>query len=87
MLEIRKGQIAREKKQKETDLAVSFVEEQTEEEIRIEILIRKRYSLSQELALQRKKCMGTVDEAEWTAYCNYVTKCIEEARKSVAEEE
>lgn len=81
MLEIRKGNISMEQKQKETDLVLSFVKEQSDEEVRIETLIREKYSLSQELALQRKKCMGTVDEAEWAAYCDYVTKCIEEARK------
>ena len=81
MLEIRKGNITREQKQKETDLVLSFVKEQSDEEVRIETLIREKYSLSQELALQRKKCMGTVDESEWDSYCEYVTKCIEEARK------
>ena len=80
MLIFRKGNIGREKKEKETDLKLSLIEEQTDEEVNIELLIRERYSMSQELALHRKKAMNTVDADEWKEYCDYVEECIEKAR-------
>lgn len=82
MIKIRKGNIGYDKRQKELDAKIFLVEEQSEEEVRIENLIREKYSLSQELALHRKKAMGSAhySKAEWDEYCSYVEECIERAR-------
>lgn len=85
MLNIKRGNIGYERKQRDTDLKLSLVQEATDEEVRIEFLIRDRYSMSQELALHRKKLMGTVPEEEWTTYCDYVEECIERVRKGLEE--
>lgn len=81
MLTIRKGDKGREAKQKEVDSKLHLVEEASEEDTRIELLIRERYSMSMELALHRKKAMGTVDAAEWDAYCEYVQECVDRIKE------
>ena len=63
---------------------VVFADEENEEDAKIVLLIRARYTLSMELALHRKKLVGAVDEDEWNAYQNYVLECIERARASEA---
>lgn len=78
MLKIRKGNAAYDRHQKETDLKVSLIEEQTPEEVAIELLIRERYSMSQELALHRKAIMGNSEE--WDVYCEYVQECVARVR-------
>ena len=80
MVEIRKGNWANEQIQKSKDLKLGLVSEASQEETEIELLIRENYSLSQELALHRKKAMGIVDEAEWDTYVTYVQACIDRAR-------
>lgn len=80
MIEIRKGSWANEQIQKEKDLKIQLVSEASEEETEIELLIREQYSLSQELALHRKKAMGIVDETEWNNYVAYVQECIDRVR-------
>lgn len=80
MIEIRKGSWANEQTQKEKDLKIQLVSEASEEETEIELLIREQYSLSQELALHRKKAMGIVDETEWNDYVAYIQECIDRVR-------
>ena len=79
MLKIKKGNIGFDRHQKETDLKVSLIEEQTQEEVEIELLIRERYSMSQELALHRKAIMGNSEE--WNEYCEYVQSCVKRVRE------
>ena len=80
MIVIRKGRWANEQIQKEKDLKLQLVSEASDEETEIELLIREQYSLSQELALHRKKAMNIVDANEWTAYVTYVQECIDRVR-------
>ena len=79
-MKIRKGNIENEANTKRTAFLSSFVAEQTDEETKIELYIRERYSMSQELALHRKKLMGVLEDGEWDAYCAYIEECIERAR-------
>lgn len=55
----------------------ALIAESSDREVEIELLIRQRYSLSQELALHRKHAMGTLDTETWEAYCGYVQECVE----------
>ena len=80
MIEIRKGNWANQQIQKSKDLKLGLVSEASQEETEIELFIREQYSLSQELALHRKKAMGIVDEAEWNNYVAYVQECIDRVR-------
>ena len=80
MVEITKARWANEQIQKEKDLKLQLVSEATEEETEIELLIRQEYPLSRELALHRKKAMGTLDTDEWDAYVAYVQECIDKVR-------
>ena len=82
MLTIRKGKIGFEMKQKDVDAKLSLVTEATEEEVRIEQLIRERYTMSQECGLHRKQLMGVLPSEEWTEYCNYVEECIGKVRNA-----
>ena len=82
MVEIRKGNWANEQIQKSKDLKLGLVSEASEEETEIELLIRENYSLSQELALHRKKAMGVVDETEWNTYVVFVQECIDRVRNN-----
>ena len=58
------------------------MEEKNEEDAKIEALIRQEggYSMSQELAIHRKRAMGILPDEEWDRYCAYVQECIDEAR-------
>lgn len=80
MVIIKKANISRERKEKEQDLKISLIAESSPEETEIEVLIRRKYSLSQEIALHRKSIMGVCDKSEWDDYCTYVQECIDEAR-------
>jgi len=80
-MKIQKGNLALEMQQKQLSADTMYVKEMSAEDVAIEGLIRKRYSMSMELALHRKKLMGTVDEDEWNEYCEYVEECIEKARE------
>ena len=89
MVEIKHVDLEREYWQKGNDLKVSLIQEASDEEVQIEVLIRERYSMSQELALHRKKAMGikTNDfKAEWDEYVTYVTECVEAVRNRKEEE-
>ena len=70
---------------KNIGLMARFVGEASTEEINIEEEIRKQYSLSQEVALHRKRLMGTATDEEWDAYTAYVEECITKVRERVTE--
>ena len=57
---------------------IALIDERDETEARIVTAIRQRYSLSEELALHRKKAMGTVDATEWDEYCAFVESVVSE---------
>ena len=69
---------------KEIEVRIGLVEEKNEEDAKIEALIRQEggYSMSQELAIHRKKLMGILPDDEWNAYCTYVQACIDKVRES-----
>jgi len=54
---------------------------ESEQDMKIEQLIREKYSLSQEIALHRKKLIDAVEPQEWDDYNNYVIECIAKARE------
>jgi|GEM_PF-5144199 len=58
----------------------ALIAEASEEETRIELLIREKYSMSRETALHRKKLMGILSDEEWDEYTDYVESCIAEVR-------
>lgn len=80
MLKIRKTNKKVDQTLSKLGSQVALVDEKDETEARIVAAIRQRYSLSEELALNRKKNMGTVDPAEWQAFVDYVEECIEAAK-------
>ena len=80
-MKITKGDIARDMQEKKNSADAQFVHEMSEEDQKIQALIRERYSLSQEVALHRKKIMRTVDATEWTDYTHYVEECIAKVRE------
>ena len=80
MIEIIKPNLEQEHRNKVTDLKVFLVEEASDEEVNIELAIREKYSMSQELALHRKKLMGVVEPSEWDEYTAYVQECIDKVR-------
>ena len=80
-MKIEKGNIPQETKTKEVDFISSLVKEATDEDIKINSLIRERYSMSQEMALHRKKIMGIINDDEWNAYAVYIALCIEKVRR------
>lgn len=82
---IKKGNIGYDKRQKEQDLKMSLVQEASDKEIEIELLIREKYSMSQELALHRKKAMGTLEKKVWEDYCKYVEECVERIKNKGAD--
>lgn len=81
MIKIIKPNREQEHRNKVTDLKVFLVEEASEEEVNIELAIREKYSMSQELALHRKKLMGVVEPSEWDEYTAYVQECIDKVRE------
>ena len=62
-------------------LATQLIKDNGEEDIEIELLIRERYSLSNELAIHRKKLLGIIEDEEWEEYNTFVLECIEKARQ------
>ena len=81
MLEIKKPNREQEHRNKMTDLKTQLVQEASDVEVGIELKIREKYSMSQELALHRKMLMGVLDENEWAEYCEYVQKCVNESKE------
>ena len=55
------------------------------EDEQIQALIRRQYSHSKEHAILRQHAMGTLSDEEWREYCEYVEKCIAEAREGTEE--
>lgn len=80
-MKIRKANIETEANTKRAAFLSSLVADQTEEETKIELYIREKYSMSQELALHRKKLMGVLSDDEWNGYVAFVEECIERAKK------
>lgn len=80
MLEIKRIDLAKEHRDKAMDLKTQLIEEASSGEVSIELQIRARYSMSQELSLHRKKLMGKLDDSEWNDYCAFVQKCIDEVK-------
>ena len=63
----------------------ALIAEQTEEKHQINILIRERFSLSQELELHRKKLNGTLPDEEWNDYNTFIEDCIKRVREDEQE--
>ena len=72
----------------ELEVRIGLVEEKNEKDAKIEALIRQEggYSMSQELAIHRKKMMGILPDEEWDRYCAYVQECIGKVRELNPEE-
>ena len=85
-MKIQKGNIGDEMLKKRTSFQASLLADTSEEDIKIEMLIREKYSNSMEIALHRKKLMGVADETEWTSYCAYVQECIDKVREETPDE-
>lgn len=79
---IKKGNVELDMAIKANSAIAGLVAEKSEEDVRIETLIRTRYSMSMETALHRKKLMGILPDAEWNEYCAFVQECIDEARSA-----
>lgn len=77
------------RKAQQLEANVKLVKESSEEDVRIEELIRERYSLSQELAIHRKLLVGvyTANSPEVVEYNSYVVDCINQARTENAPSE
>lgn len=80
-MQLKKKDIEVEMALKEAQVVSSMVKEKTEEDMKINFLIREKYSMSQELALHRKKLLGTATDEEWQEYNDYVEECIVKARE------
>ena len=61
-------------------LKVGLVEEMSDTDLKIEMLIRRKYSMSMETKIHREKLMGKIDDEEWNEYCTFVQECIDEAK-------
>ena len=81
MMKITKGDIQRDMQEKKNSSDAQYVHEMSDEDTKIQALIREKYSLSMEVALHRKKIMRTVEAAEWTEYTHYVEECIAKVRE------
>lgn len=65
----------------EANLRTDLIKEATDLEITIEFYIREKYSLSQEVAIHRKKLLGELTDEEWNEYNDFVKDCIERAKE------
>lgn len=74
---IKKKDIPTEIVGKRNSFLTSLVADSSETDTQIEVLIREKYSLSQEIAIHRKHMMGTLSTDKWTEYCSYVQECID----------
>ena len=81
---IKKGNVAAEMNTKANSAVTGLLAEKSEEDMRIETLIRERFSMSMETALHRKKLMGILPDAEWNKYCTFIQECIDEVRRNNA---
>ena len=80
-MNIKKGNVEQEMQTKKNSSISQLVAEASEEDAKINLLIREKYSMSQELALHRKKLLGTATDEEWQEYNAYVEECIVKARE------
>lgn len=64
------------KNKKVADESIQLILENNANDRKINKLIRKRYSPSQELALHRKKIIKACTAEEWNAYVEYIEWCI-----------
>ena len=83
MLEIKRIDLEKEHRDKAMDLKTQLIEEASSGVVSIELRIRTRYSMSQELALHRKKLMGKLEDSEWNDYCAFVQECIDEVETTL----
>jgi hypothetical protein len=81
LMKIKKNDIEQEKNEKNVAVIAALVKESSEEDQKINTYIREQYSMSQELALHRKRLMGTLSAEEWQTYTDYVEECIAKARE------
>lgn len=84
-VEILHPDMANENRWKNNDVKLLLTAE-NDEDMAINLRIRTRYSMSQELALHRKKAMGTKTagfKAEWDEYCAFVQECIDDIRAEI----
>ena len=77
-----KNNVQEEMNNKKNSSQSALIAEQTEEEHKINMLIRERYSMSQELELHRKKLNGTLSDEDWETYNAYVEECIKQVREN-----
>lgn len=80
-MNIKKGNVEQEMQTKKNSSISLLVAEASEEDAKINLLIREKYSMSQELELHRKKLNGTLADEEWAEYNAYVEQCIVKARE------
>lgn len=80
-MNLRKKDRETEERLKNLEVKVSLIEDRKNEDIIIESYIREKYSLSNEIAIHRKKLMGILSNEEWDEYTSYVLECIEKARE------
>lgn len=78
---IRKNNVQEEMNNKKNASQSALIAEQTEEEHKINLLIREKYSMSQELELHRKKLNGVLSDEEWEEYNTYIEDCIRQVRE------
>ena len=78
---IQKNNVQEEMNNKKNASQSALIAEQTEEEHKINLLIREKYSMSQELELHRKKLNGVLPDEEWEEYNTYIKDCIRQVRE------
>ena len=74
-MKVIKKDISTEQKLAKLMMWAGLVKDSSDEDMAIELLIRQRYSMSQETALHRKKLMGTISDDEWNEYVAYIEEC------------
>lgn len=84
----------KKKRDVELDMAVSkallnskLCAEEDGDNLEIEMLIREKYSMSQEICIHRKKLMGTLEDEEWQEYVSYIEECIKKVQEKQPVEE
>lgn len=85
-MKVIKKDISTEQKLAKLMMWAGLVKDSSDEDMAIELLVRQRYSMSQETALHRKKLMGVVAEDEWNEYVAYIEECKESVRNGMSKE-
>lgn len=78
---VKKGNVERDMNEKNVAVISGLLRDSSERDMKIETLLREQYSLSQELAIHRKKMSGEIEEEEWENYVSYVKECIAKAKE------